>query len=315
MIKIFFADQGIRDGQKSALVKQLPEGWEITSELEGTTVIITASVDVTEEMIQKATSSLKAIIKIQPGKADIAETNVSIFTIYDTGATAVAEHAMALMLMLGRQMLFAADKTKRQEWAKGKETPVFTDQKNYTYNWIGLPKSGQLHGKKVGIVGFGFIGQDLAKRLNAFNAKVLYYDLMRKPKEIEEKYHATYMPLEQLLGEADFVTLHLRFAEGENEKMFNKEKFALMKSTAYFINTSRGRMVDEADLAEAIRTHKIAGAGLDVFEYEPLKPDSALLPLAGYNLILTPHIAGTFMEEAWEESSKEIIEDIASILA
>lgn len=316
MIKIFIADESIREGQIKALQNQLPANWEFTTELNDATAIITSNVDITDDSLRKTGSSLKVIIKIQPGKAEIANASIPVHTIYDTGVTSVAEHTMTLILMLGRQMLYAADKTKKQEWAVGKETPILTDQRKYTYNWINLPQSGQLHGKKVGIVGFGFIGQDLAKRLNAFNAKVLYYDLYRKSLEIEKKYNASYVSLEQLLQESDFVSLHLRFAEGENgnEKMFNKDKFALMKPSAYFINTSRGRMVDEADLAEAIKNKKIAGAGLDVFEFEPLKPDCPLLPLAGHNVILTPHIAGTYMEEAWEQSSREIVDIIKEAL-
>ena len=317
MTKLFIADESIREGQITALKEQLPQGWTLEHSPKDAAAIITASADVTKEMIAEAGSSLKAIIQIKPGKAAIAESKVPFYTIYDTGASSVAEHAMTLMLMLGRQMLTAWRKVKNQEWAEGKETPVFTDQKHYTYNWINIPKSGQLHGQQVGIVGFGFIGQELAKRLNAFNAKVAYYDIVRQPKEIEEKYNAKFMPLDELLKTSDFISLHLRFTEGEggNEKMFNKDLFKLMKPTAFFINTSRGRMVNEADLAEAIKNHTIAGAGLDVFEYEPVRPDCPLLPLIGDNVIMTPHIAGTFMGEAWQQAAKEIIEDVSEAMA
>ena len=312
MTKIYIADGSIREGQINALIEKLPEGWTLENTPKGAAAIVTASAEVTPEMIREAGDALKAVIEIKPGHAKIAETNVPLYTIYDTGASSVAEHAITLMLMLGRQMLTAWRKVKAQEWAEGKETPVFTDQRKYTYNWINIPKSGQIHGQQVGIVGFGFIGQELAKRLLPFNAKIAYYDIVRPPKEVEEKYHAKYMPLDELLKTSDFISVHMRFTEGEggNEKMFNKDLFKLMKPTAFFINTSRGRMVDEADLADAIRSGTIAGAGLDVFEYEPVRPDCPLLPLIGDNVIMTPHIAGTFMGEAWQQAAKEIIEDI-----
>ncbi len=317
MTKLYICDEGIREGQVNALTAQLPKGWSLENNAKDAACIITGAAPVTAEMIKDAGSSLKCIINIKPGDPVIAETNVPVYVIYDTGVTAVAEHAMTLMLMLGRQMLTAWRKVKNQEWAEGKETPVHTDQKHYTYNWIGLPESGQLHGKQVGIVGFGFIGKDLAKRLNAFNAKVAYYDIVRMPKEIEEKYNAKYMPLDELLATSDFISLHLRYIEGEggNEKMFNKDLFSKMKPTAYFINTSRGRMVDEAALADAVKNHVIAGCGIDVFEYEPVRPDCPLLPLIGDNVILTPHIAGTFMGEAWVQAAKEIIEDVNEAIA
>lgn len=312
MTKIYIADETIREGQIKALLEKLPEGWTLESSPKEAAAIITGSADITPEMIREAGDALKAVIEIKPGRAKIADTNVSHYVIYDTGASSVAEHAITLMLMLSRQMLTAWRKVKAQEWAEGKETPVFTDQKKYTYNWINIPQSGQIHGKQVGIVGFGFIGQELAKRLLPFNAKIAYYDIVRQPKEVEEKYHARYMPLDELLKTSDFISLHLRFTEGEggNEKMFNKDLFRLMKPTAFFINTSRGRMVNEADLADAISNGTIAGAGLDVFEYEPVRPDCPLLPLIGDNVIMTPHIAGTFMGEAWQQVAKEIIEDI-----
>ncbi len=312
MTKIYIADESIREGQINALIEKLPDGWTLEKDPKGASAIITAAAEISPEMIGEAGDALKAVIEIKPGHAKIAETNVPHYTIYDTGASSVAEHAVTLMLMLSRQMLTAWRKVKAQEWAKGKETPVLTDQRKYTYNWINIPKSGQIHGQQVGIVGFGFIGQELAKRLLPFNAKIAYYDIVRMPKEVEEKYHAQYMPLDELLKTSDFISVHMRFTEGEggNEKMFNKDLFRMMKPTAFFINTSRGRMVDEADLADAIRSGTIAGAGLDVFEYEPVRPDCPLLPLIGDNVIMTPHIAGTYMGEAWQQVAKEIIEDV-----
>ena len=316
MVKICLMDSTVAIGQIDALKRNLPHGWELTNLVEGASAIVTENLNITESDIRKAGFSLKCIIRSLPGNAKIAETNIPIFQVLNTGVSSVAEHAMLLMLALGRKLLYAVEETKNQRWVPEKSTPIFTDQKHYIYNWIGIQESGQLHGKVVGIVGFGFIGQDLAARLYAFHVRIIYYDVIRAPQEIEEQYHAKYVSLEELLKQADFVSLHLRFIEGENgnEKMFGVREFKLMKSSAYFINTSRGRVVDEDALADAIKEGGIAGAGLDVFRYEPVKPDCPLLPLIGSNLIMTPHIAGTFMNEAWDTEAKEIFGVIESCL-
>ncbi len=118
------------------------------------------------------------------------------------------------------------------------------------------------------------------------------------------------------MRESDFVTLHLRFQEGSggNDKQFGAREFSLMKQTAYFINTSRGRMMDEDALAFALRSGQIAGAGLDVFRYEPLPADHPLLALAGDNVILTAHVAGSPMAEAWQTTADEVVERIQAVL-
>ena len=311
-MKKIMIDPTIRKEQVDAIQMQLPKDWEIIDQIEKADFIVTGNMDISEDNLRSCEGSLKGIIQILPGSAKIAQVGIPVYSVYDTGLTGVAEHAIMLMLVLSRRLLWLIEKVKNQEWVEGKSTPVLTDQKNYTYNWVGLPESGQLHGKTVGIVGFGFIGQDLARRLKAFHAKIIYYDIVRASSDIETLYEAKYAPLDELLQCSDFVTLHLRYIEGEggNKKMFRKQLFEKMKPTAYFINTSRGQLVDEAALAEAIQNHRIAGAGLDVFEYEPFKPDCPLFPLISDHVILTPHVAGTYVEEARKTIAMEIVEII-----
>jgi len=138
---------------------------------------------------------------------------------------------------------------------------------------------------------------------------LMYYDVQRQPVEVEKELGIRYVDLDTLLQQSDFVTLHHRFVDGPegNDGQFGKREFGLMKKTAYFINTSRGRMVNEVDLVDAIKAGSIAGAGLDVFRYEPLPKDDPLLALAGDNVILTAHVAGTFMPEAWKTTAEEVI--------
>ena len=311
-MKKIMIDPTIRKEQVDAIQTQLPKDWEVIQQFGKADFVVTCDMDISEEDLQSCRGSVKGIIQILPGRAKIAQVGIPIYSVYDTGLTGVAEHAIMLMLVLSRRLLWLNEKVKKQEWVEGKSTPILTDQKKYTYNWVGLPESGQLHGKTVGIVGFGFIGQELARRLKAFHAKIIYYDVVRASSEIEALYEAKFVSLEELLHRSDFVTLHLRYIEGEggNKKMFGKQLFEKMKPTAYFINTSRGQLVDEAALAEAIQNQRIAGAGLDVFEYEPFKPDCPLLPLISDHVILTPHVAGTYVEEARKTIASEIIEII-----
>jgi glyoxylate reductase len=144
-----------------------------------------------------------------------------------------------------------------------------------------------VYGAILGIVGFGRIGQAVAKRAQGFDMKVLYHDRNRKP-EAELELKAEYRELENLLGEADFVSLHVDLNE-DTQGMFGVREFDLMKPSGILINTARGPVVDRQVLFHALKEKKIAGAALDVTDPEPLPPDDTLLSLP--NLTILPHIA------------------------
>lgn len=146
---------------------------------------------------------------------------------------------------------------------------------------------GEVNGSTLGVVGFGRIGQAMARRAHGFNMSVLYYDTNRFDESTERELNATFTDLDELLAKSDFVTLHVNYTP-ETHHLINAERLARMKRTAYLINTARGPVVDEAALAAALRDGTIAGAGLDVYENEPdVHPD--LLKLE--NVVLAPHIA------------------------
>lgn len=148
-----------------------------------------------------------------------------------------------------------------------------------------------IHGKTLGIVGAGRIGQALGKRAVGFSMKVLYCDVGRCA-EMEKACGARRVPLEELLRESDFVSLHVPLT-AETQHLIGKRQFELMKETAVLVNTSRGPVVDEAALVEALRSGRIFGAGLDVYEEEPkLKPGLAELE----NVVLVPHIGSGSVE-------------------
>jgi glyoxylate reductase len=151
---------------------------------------------------------------------------------------------------------------------------------------------GDVHGKTLGVVGFGRIGRRVARRSQGFEMGVLYTDAVRSPVEIERELNARYVDMEQLLRESDFVSLHVPLLP-ETRHLISEAAFQKMKPTAYLINTSRGPVVDEAALAAALEAKKIAGAALDVYEHEP-KVHPALL--GRRDVILAPHIASATID-------------------
>ena len=189
----------------------------------------------------------------------------------------VAEHTFALMLSIAHRIA-EADKFTRalkyQGWA-----PM-------------LLLGNDLSGKTLGIVGLGRIGSRVAYHaLKGFDMKVVYYDVKRN-EEFEKEFSAVYMPLEDLLKQSDFISIHVPLLDSTRH-LINAENLKLMKPSAYLVNTSRGPVIDEAALAYALANKTIRGAALDVFEFEP-KIAPELLQLD--NIILTPHIASATEE-------------------
>ena len=146
-------------------------------------------------------------------------------------------------------------------------------------------------GRTLGLVGFGRIGQAMARRGRGFDMRIIYADPRKLSSEQEAMFGASHSSFDELLREADFVSLHPQLSPDTRHLMSYRE-FALMKPTAYVINTSRGPVIDEAALIRALKQNKIAGAGLDVYEHEPeISPDLAELP----NVVLTPHLGSAVL--------------------
>ncbi len=196
----------------------------------------------------------------------------------------VAEHVVLLMLSLGKQLL-AADAAVRAGTGAG----GLGKEGDSQYNWPALQGLSGLYGRTLGIIGLGETGSLLAGVVRGFGMKVLYYTRTRRPCETERALGVEYAPLDELLGRSDFVSLHLTNSN-ENVSFMNADRFSRMRPTTFFINTSRGRLVDESALCEALMSRTIAGAGLDVHLQEP-RPGSDPI-LAAPNLVLTPHLGG-----------------------
>jgi lactate dehydrogenase-like 2-hydroxyacid dehydrogenase len=145
-----------------------------------------------------------------------------------------------------------------------------------------------VHGATIGIVGFGRIGQALARRAQGFGMRILYHDVNELPADVTEPLGATYLPLEKLLAESDFVSLHVNLSP-VTQHLINAETLSWMKPTAVLVNTSRGPVVDGAALAEALHDGVIWAAALDVTDPEPIPIDDPLVALD--NCLIVPHIA------------------------
>ncbi|HEY8425736.1 MAG TPA: D-glycerate dehydrogenase, partial [Limnochordales bacterium] len=149
-----------------------------------------------------------------------------------------------------------------------------------------------VYGKTIGIVGFGRIGEAVARRARGFSMRVLYHDVNRRSSAEEQALGVEYRDLDSLLAESDFVSLHVNLTESTRH-LIGRAQFQRMKPTAILINAARGPVVDEAALVEALRSGQIRAAGLDVFEREPeMAPGLAELP----NVVLAPHIASASVE-------------------
>jgi len=146
-------------------------------------------------------------------------------------------------------------------------------------------------GKTLGIVGFGRIGRAVARRAGGFHMKVIYTDAVRAPENVEKELKAEFREMSALLAESDFISVHVPLLP-ETRGLFDPSKFQRMKPTAFLINTSRGPVVNEAALVAALEKGKIAGAGLDVYENEPVIHPG----LKRANVVLAPHIASASLE-------------------
>jgi glyoxylate reductase len=159
--------------------------------------------------------------------------------------------------------------------------------------WGPMMMLGQdVHHKTIGILGFGRIGQALARRAKGFGMKVIYHDVYRPPPEVAEETGAEFRDLDDLLGEADFISIHVNLTP-ETRHLINAERLRQMKPTAVLVNTSRGPVIDEAALAQALREGVIFGAGLDVFEKEPeVHPELVKLE----NVVVIPHLGSATVD-------------------
>jgi phosphoglycerate dehydrogenase-like enzyme len=244
---------------------------ELLAQLKGIDAAISGSEPYTRRVIS-AHPQLKVIARAGVGydAVDVpaaTEHGIAVCTTPGTNHDAVAEYTFTLMLALAKNVVNLHLQTRGGAWPRQCLVP--------------------LRGRTLGILGLGRIGKAVALRGKVFGMRLLAYEPFPDKAFVAEQ-GVTLAPMEKVLAEADFLTLHVPLS-AESKHLINKKTLALMKPTAYLINTARGALVNEADLADALRQKRIAGAGIDVFELEP--PGKS--PLFEFdNVVVAPHVAG-----------------------
>jgi D-3-phosphoglycerate dehydrogenase len=260
-------------------------------------IIITHFCTITRQLIDSC-SNLKIIGVLRAGyeniNVDYAKgKNILVFNTPGRNADAVSDFTIGMMISECRNIAKGHHGLKNGEWIR-------------TYpNYKTIP---DLPGRTVGLIGLGEIGLKVAKKLCGFDMQILGYDPYAN-KELVETYEVKLVSLDELLSSSDFVSIHARLTE-ENRHMIGERELGLMKPTAYFINTARAGLVDEHALYNALKSKKIAGAAIDVFEKEPPGKDHPLVTLE--NITITPHMAGGSID-AFINSPKRLAADMINL--
>lgn len=245
-------------------------------------VILTNKVPMTKETMEKL-PNLKYIGVTATGfdVIDIAaakELGIRVTNVSGYSTDAVAQHTFALILDIINRVAMHSEQVAAGEW---------TSAKDFTFRSAPLIT---LRGKTMGLLGYGDIASHVAKIAKAFGMNVIAH---RNSPEKHTDKDVELKSVEGLFRESDVLSLHAPMNEATKE-IVNKENLSLMKKSAYLINTARGGLINEQDLADALNENQIAGAGLDVLTSEPPKPGNPLINLK--NCVVTPHIAWSFLE-------------------
>ena len=252
----------------------------------------------TPEAVLANKPNLKAVIRWGAGYDSVdvqaaGRRGIPVLNTPGVNAYAVAELALGMMIVLNRKALGYWHNVQEGNWDRGAFTSL------------------SLNHKTVGIVGGGNIGRRVAALVQALGAQVLYYDAFRMALEREQELHMTYAPLEELLEQADLISLHVPLLDSTRH-IIGAEQIARMKPTACLVNTARGGLVDDAALLQALQEGRLAGAGLDCVEEEDSPATQGLL--AASNVLVTPHIGGSTADlaDAMIPTIAQIIQTLAS---
>ena len=255
---------------------------QLANELKDEDILVVHDAPVTDEVMD-ASPNLKLIGCARGGPVNIdinaaTARGIPVISAPGRNAEAVADYVLGVMLVLARNL--------------SKANIFLREKRKFDRSTFDSFFGHELGGKILGLIGYGNVGSRVAKRARAFGMSVQVYDPYVDKSKIDAPGIRT-TDLDTLIASSDFVSLHARESK-ENENMFGKRQFDLMKKSAYFINSARGSLLDEAALLEALTNKRIAGAGLDVLKKEPASPDNPLVSMD--NVFITPHIAGASRE-------------------
>ena len=247
-------------------------------------ILCTLSERIDSDIMDAAGSNLKVISTFSTGydHIDIREATKRGIYVTNTGnilSEATADLTFSLILALSRKIVEGHLYIINGKWKKGWTPDLFL--------------GSNIYGSTLGILGLGNIGAAVAKRAKGFNMKIIYNNRHQLSKSIEEKLNATFMNFDQLLQNSDFLSIHTSF-EKDNFHLIDSKELKKMKKKSFLINTSRGSIINETSLIKALKNKWIAGAGLDVFEIEPLPKHNKLIKLK--NVILLPHLGSATVQ-------------------
>lgn len=267
-----------REGHKVIHIDRAPSEDEFPTDKEIDILSVFVNTKVTQQVLTKL-PNLKLIITRSTGVDHIdmrAATNrrIAVANVPGYGTTPVAEHVFALLLSLVRKIIKADASVRAGLWQ--------------SFELQGTNVSG----KTFGVIGTGAIGVNVCKIAKAFGANVITFDVIKR-EDVAKEIGFSYVDLEELLRKSDIISLHIPLTK-ETRHVINSDTISKMKDGVVIINTARGPLVDQVALAAAVKSKKIAGAGLDVLEKEPPDPQDELLKLE--NVILTPHIGWNTLE-------------------
>jgi phosphoglycerate dehydrogenase-like enzyme len=278
------------------VIMRLPARDELWPQLARAEFLISERAGVIDADMIKAAPHLRLIVRLGSLAQDIdlataGARGIAVTTWPVRGTIAVAEHCVLQMLALARRLLEVnAVAMAAEDWGEAQRT----DENIFAYNWSGQQALGGLWRRTVGILGFGEVGAELARRLRGWDCRILYNRRRRLPPASEAALGIVYTSAGGVLEESDFVVNLLPYT-AETEHALGAAQFARMKEGASLVSCGSGRVIDEAALAEALRLGHLAGAALDTYEWEPLRSDNPLRRLAlddpTRDILLTPHIA------------------------
>ncbi|MFC0013710.1 MULTISPECIES: D-glycerate dehydrogenase [Allobacillus] len=254
----------------------------LMKEITQASAVLSMLTDTFDEEVLNMASQLKVIANLAVGYDNIdvkacESRGITVTNTPDVLTETTADLTFGLLLATARRIPESVDIIRNDQWK----------------TWSPYMMAGSdVHQKTIGIVGMGAIGEAVAKRATGFDMDILYHNRNRKPKA-EEKLGASYASLEELLAKSDFVVSMLPLTK-ETKGMFDAQAFDRMKQSAFFINASRGGVVNEADLYQAIKDEKIRGAGLDVFANEPIGSNHPLAQLD--RVVALPHIGSSTVD-------------------
>ena len=307
----------VKDGWAIGLPKMQEE--ELMEKSANADIIITSYDDITRAVIENAPNlKLIACTRATPVNVDMAaakERDIPVIYTPGRNSDTTAEMTVGLMLSIARKIpmayralkegKFTADPNAQKVTKEGLKVDMVWDMEPGSPYMVF--KGTQLHGKTLGIVGYGSIGRRVGKIARAFGMELLIYDPFLCPIDLEEVGVKKAEKLEDLMKNADFITCHMKITP-ETTGIISREMIALMKPTAYFINSSRGAILDEEALIDALREKRIAGAAFDVYAKEPIASNHPYVTELD-NVVITPHIAGA-TDDVLVNHTKQIVADV-----